>query len=60
LSSFILAGNQRLIADHPVIVFFLTMLVGAGRLPEEINEPSEFFFIYSIDLGYYTIKVKMK
>jgi hypothetical protein len=31
LSSFILAGNQRLIADHPVIVFFLTMLVGAGE-----------------------------
>ena len=29
-SSFILASNQDLISDHPAIVFFLTMLVGAG------------------------------
>ena len=30
MSSFILAGNEVLIKDHPVVVFFLTMLVGAG------------------------------
>jgi hypothetical protein len=29
-SSFILASNQELISAHPAIVFFLTMLVGAG------------------------------
>lgn len=29
-SSFILSSNQDLISDHPSIVFFLTMLVGAG------------------------------
>lgn len=30
LSGVILAGNEDLIAAHPVIVYFLTMLVGAG------------------------------
>ena len=29
-SSFILSSNEELIRDHPSIVFFLTMLVGAG------------------------------
>ena len=29
-SSFILSNNEELIRDHPSIVFFLTMLVGAG------------------------------
>lgn len=29
-SSFILAGNEALIQRHPAIVYFLTMLVGAG------------------------------
>eukprot|EP01038_Epipyxis_sp_PR26KG_P011536 gene11536-15452_t len=29
-SSFILAANQELLRDHPSIVYFLTMLVGAG------------------------------
>jgi Mg/Co/Ni transporter MgtE len=30
LSSFILAGEQSLLSAHPVVVYFLTMLVGAG------------------------------
>mmetsp|Transcript_20819 Transcript_20819/g.46946 ORF Transcript_20819/g.46946 Transcript_20819/m.46946 type:complete len:162 (-) Transcript_20819:134-619(-) len=30
MSSFILAGNDVLIRNHPTIVYFLTMLVGAG------------------------------
>lgn len=29
-SSFILAANSELIAAHPAIIYFLTMLVGAG------------------------------
>ena len=29
-SSFILAGQEDLLAAHPVVVYFLTMLVGAG------------------------------
>lgn len=29
-SSFILEGNEALIQSHPVIVYFMTMLVGAG------------------------------
>lgn len=29
-SSFILAGEQDLLSAHPVVVYFLTMLVGAG------------------------------
>jgi Mg/Co/Ni transporter MgtE len=29
-SSFILSANQELIKDHPAIIYFLTMLVGAG------------------------------
>jgi cation transporter-like permease len=29
-STFILARNEKLIKDHPAVVFFLTMLVGAG------------------------------
>ena len=29
-SSFVLAANQELIKDHPSIIYFLTMLVGAG------------------------------
>ena len=29
-SSFILADNQDLLATHPTVIFFLTMLVGAG------------------------------
>lgn len=29
-SSFILSANQDLLRDHPVIIYFLTMLVGAG------------------------------
>ena len=29
-SSFILQGNQDLLEDHPAIIYFLTMLVGAG------------------------------
>ena len=29
-SSFILQGNQELLEDHPAIIYFLTMLVGAG------------------------------
>lgn len=29
-SSFILAGEEGLLASHPVVVYFLTMLVGAG------------------------------
>jgi cation transporter-like permease len=29
-SSFILASNERLIQAHPTIIYFLTMLVGAG------------------------------
>lgn len=29
-SGFILARNEALLQDHPVIVYFLTMLVGAG------------------------------
>ena len=29
-SGIILSRNEGLLADHPVIVFFLTMLVGAG------------------------------
>ncbi len=29
-SSFILSANQELLRDHPVIIYFLTMLVGAG------------------------------
>ena len=30
LSGFILASNQNLLANHPVIVYYLTMMVGAG------------------------------
>jgi hypothetical protein len=30
-SGFILARNEALLQDHPVIVYFLTMLVGAGE-----------------------------
>lgn len=30
LSSFILAGKEEMLAAHPIIVYFLTMLVGAG------------------------------
>ena len=30
LSSFVLADNQQLLASHPTVIFFLTMLVGAG------------------------------
>ena len=30
MSSFILSDNEKLIKEHPVVVFFLTMLVGAG------------------------------
>lgn len=30
LSGFILAKNEALLENHPVIIFFLTMLVGAG------------------------------
>lgn len=29
-SGIILSRNEALLADHPVIIFFLTMLVGAG------------------------------
>ena len=29
-SSFILQANQAMINDHPAVIFFLTMLVGAG------------------------------
>ena len=29
-SSFILADNENLLATHPTVIFFLTMLVGAG------------------------------
>lgn len=29
-SGIILSANEALIADHPVIIYFLTMLVGAG------------------------------
>ena len=29
-SSFILADNEDLLATHPTVIFFLTMLVGAG------------------------------
>ena len=29
-SGIILSRNEALLADHPVIVYFLTMLVGAG------------------------------
>ena len=29
-SSFILQGNQELLENHPAIIYFLTMLVGAG------------------------------
>lgn len=29
-SSFILSANEEMLRDHPTIVFFLTMLVGAG------------------------------
>ena len=30
MSGFILARNEELLQTHPVIVYFLTMLVGAG------------------------------
>ena len=30
-SGFILSRNEALLQDHPVIVYFLTMLVGAGE-----------------------------
>jgi len=29
-SGLILSRNEALLSDHPVIIFFLTMLVGAG------------------------------
>jgi cation transporter-like permease len=29
-SGIILSRNEALLADHPVIIYFLTMLVGAG------------------------------
>lgn len=33
LSGFILARNEVLLQNHPVIIYFLTMLVGAGATP---------------------------
>ena len=30
LSSFILADNEALLVNHPTVIFFMTMLVGAG------------------------------
>lgn len=48
-SGFILARNEALLQDHPVIVYFLTMLVGAGgNAGNQASVRGESFWITSV------------
>lgn len=50
-SSFILAANQKLIDDHPAIIYFLTMLVGAGgNAGNQVSYSLSYFFLRNMYL----------